>query len=116
MSPKITKNQKIYIFQKVIEIFAKFSTEFVDKNVENIEHGTNWLSIRLFRKNNCCLSNEKSLKLTPKMTKTHNFSFFSFYAIFVRFLTNFADWNVEKRQQGKNFSPVGLFEEFIAVF
>ena len=26
------------------------------------------------------------------------------------------DWNVEKRQQGKNFSLVGLFEEFIAQF
>ena len=29
---------------------------------------------------------------------------------------DFVDWNVEKRQQGKIRSPVGLFEEFIAVF
>ena len=43
------------------------------------------------------------------------FVFHSFYAI-VKFLTNFVDWNVETRQQGKHFSPLGFFEEFIAVF
>ena len=31
------------------------------------------------------------------------FVFHSFYAICVKFLTNFVDWNVEKRQQGKIF-------------
>ena len=31
------------------------------------------------------------------------FVFHSFYAILVKFLTNFVDWNVEKCQQGKKF-------------
>ena len=44
------------------------------------------------------------------------FVFHSFYAILVKFLTNFVDWNVEKVSKEKNFSPVGPFEEFIAVF
>ena len=48
--------------------------------------------------------------------KNSKFSTFqSFYAFLVKFLTDFVDWNVEKRQQGKIISPVSLSEEFIAV-
>ena len=66
---------------------------------------------------NGCFLNEKYLKLLPKITKNQKYYIFrNLNAIFVYFLTNFVDSNVDKRQRGKNFSPVGLFEELIAVF
>ena len=44
------------------------------------------------------------------MTKNPKFSNFqSFYAIFVKFSTDFVDWNVEKSQQGTNLLSSGLF-------
>ena len=44
------------------------------------------LSSRRFRKDNGCFITEKSLKLTPKMTKVPKFSIFqSFYAFLVKF-------------------------------
>ena len=72
-------------------------------------------TLGFFRKDNCCLPIGKSLKLTPKKTKTQNFSFFTVSTQFCQILSNFVDWNVAKLQQGKNLSTVGLFEEFIAV-
>ena len=46
------------------------------------------------------------------MTKNPKFSKFqSFYAIFVKFSTDFVDWNVGKSQQGTNCCPVVFFEE-----
>ena len=52
---------------------------------------------------------KKYLKLSPKITKNQKFYIFqNFNAIYVKFLTEFVDWNVEKRQQGKTFSPVGF--------
>ena len=53
---------------------------------------------------------------TEKKTKTQNFPFFKVLCNFIRFLIDFVDSNVAKRQQGKHISPVGLCEEFIAVF
>ena len=44
------------------------------------------------------------------MTKNPKFSNFqSFYAIFVKFSTDFVDWNVEKSQQGTNLLSSSLF-------
>ena len=44
------------------------------------------------------------------MTKNPKFSKFqSFYAIFVKFSTDFVDWNVEKSQQGTNLLSSSLF-------
>ena len=41
---------------------------------------------------------------------TNKFSKFqSFYAIFVKFSTDFVDWNVEKSQQGTNLLCSSLF-------
>ena len=62
------------------------------------------------------------LKLKKSQIDTENdkkskfFVVHSFYAIFVNILTHFAEWNVKKRQHGTNFSPLGFFEEVIAVF
>ena len=64
----------------------------------------------LFRRDNDCFLNEKYIKLKPKMTKNPKFSNFqSFYAIFVKFSTDFVDWNVEKSQQGTNLLSSSLF-------
>ena len=44
------------------------------------------------------------------MTKNPKFSNFqSFYAIFVKFATDFVDWNVEKSQQGTNSLSSSVF-------
>ena len=59
---------------------------------------------------------KKSQSDTENDKNSKFFVFHTFYALFVKFLTNFVKWNVEKRQQGTNFCPVGLCEEFIAVF
>ena len=47
--PKMTKAAKISKFLRFYAIFVKFSIDFVDENVENVQHGTNSLSSRLFR-------------------------------------------------------------------
>ena len=45
-----------------------------------------------------------------KWHKTQNFPIFKvFYAIFVKFSTDFVDWNVEKSQQGTNLLSSSLF-------
>ena len=64
----------------------------------------------LFRRDNDCFLNEKYIKLKPKMTKNANFPIFKvFYAFFVKFSTDFVDWNVEKSQQGTNLLSSSLF-------
>ena len=64
----------------------------------------------LFRRDNGCFLNEKYIKFKPKMTKNPKFSKFqNFYAIFVKFSTDFVDWNVEKSQQGTNLLSSSLF-------
>ena len=64
----------------------------------------------LFRRDNGCFLNEKYIKFDPKMTKNTKFSKFQcFYAIFVKFSTDFVDWNVEKTQQGTNLLSSSLF-------
>ena len=54
--------------------------------------------VRLFRRNNCCFLNEKisqsETENDKKKTKFSNFQ--SFYAIFVKYSTDFVDWIVEK--------------------
>ena len=62
------------------------------------------LSSRRFRKDNGCSFSEKSLKLTPKMTKVPKF--FPFFKVFTHFSSNFGDfvdWNVLRGQQGKRW-------------
>ena len=102
----MTKNPKFSKFQSFYAIFVKFSTEFVDWNVENAQrdrNGRNSLSSMLFRRDNGCFLNEKYIKFKPKMTKNPKFSKFqSFYAIFVKFSTEFVDWNVENAQRDRN--------------
>ena len=48
-----------YSFYRFYAIFVKFSTDFVDLNVENAQHGTSSMSSRFFRREKCCFSNEK---------------------------------------------------------
>ena len=51
-------------------------------------------------------------KLTPKVTKIPKFFIFqSSYAFFVKFLTYFVDWNVEKGQQRKSVLSSRLFRK-----
>ena len=57
--PKITENQKLPDFQHFFALFLKFSVEFVDKNVENAQHGTISLSSRHCERDNCCFLYEK---------------------------------------------------------
>ena len=90
LTPKTTKIRKFSDFQRLYAIFVKFSLDFVDQNVENGQRGTNLLSSRIFRKENCYFQNEKGLKLTPKMTKKLSI-FQTFYSIFVKFSTNFVN-------------------------
>ena len=67
------------------------------------------MSSRLFRKDNLYFLNEKGLKLTPKMTKNPELTFFrNFYAIFVKFLTVSVDWNVENVHQGSSLLSCSL--------
>ena len=49
-----------------------------------------------------------------KKNKTSTYQ--SLSAIFVKFLTDFVDWNVENSKQGKSISLVDVSEELIAVF
>ena len=50
------------------------------------------------------------------MTTVPKFSTFqNFYEIFVKFLTDFVDWNV-KDQQGKGLLSSGLFRKVYCVF
>ena len=68
------------------------------------------MSSKLFRRDNGCFLNEKYIKFKPKMTKNPKFSKFqNFYAIFVKFSTDFVDWKVEKSQQGTNLLSSSLF-------
>ena len=49
--------------------------------------------------------------------KTKNFPFFKiFYPFFVKFLTDFVDWNFLKGQQRTGYLSSSLSEEFIASF
>ena len=41
------------------------------------------------------------------------FCFPRFYAIFARFLADFVDWNVEKRQQGNNISQSAFLKSLL---
>ena len=63
----------------------------------------------LFRRDNGCFLNEKYIKLKPKIKNPKFSNFQSFYAIFVKFSTDFVDWNVEKSQQGTNLLSSSLF-------
>ena len=51
------------------------------------------------------------------MTKNSKFSNFqSFYAVVVKFMTDFFEWNAKKGQQGKKLLSSIFFEKIIAVF
>ena len=80
---KMTK--KISNFQSFYPIFVKYSTDFVNWNVEKSQHGTNLLSSRLFQRVNCSFQVEKYLKLAPTQ-KTQNFPIFK---VFMQFLSIF---------------------------
>ena len=117
MTSKLTKNQNVPIFNVFMGRLSNYSIDFVDKNDENAQHGSNSLSSRLFRKANSCFPSEKDIKLTQKTIKNRKFSFFqSFYAVVVKFSTDFVDWNIEKGKKERMCPPVGFSEEFIAAF
>ena len=55
--------------------------------------------------------------MTPKITKSPKIlDFQSFHAIFVKVLTKFVSWNVERGQQGKLSLSSGLSEELNVFF
>ena len=66
MNPKKTKKEKISIFLRFKAVFVKFLIDIVNKNVENVQQGTNSLSNSLLIKDKCCFPEEKDLKLTLK--------------------------------------------------
>ena len=76
-----------------------------------LKHGTSFLPSRRFRRDIGCFLFEKSLKLTPKMTKVPKYS--------THFSSNdrdFVDWNVLRGQQGKRWLSKNHVKEFIAFF
>ena len=59
----------------------------------------------------------KNVKLAPKMTKKNQIKTFSkLLSNFMRFSTNFVDWNIEKSQQGKILLSSSLSQKMNAVF
>ena len=59
---------------------------------------------------------EKSLNLTPKLTKPPKiFKFQKFYAVFSEFSTNAGDWNIGSSSQGVNWISSMLSGEINAV-
>ena len=109
MTPKMTKIQKFPNFQRFYAIFVKLLTDFVDWIVEKSEQGTSSLSSSVLWRDNCGFQVEKYLKVAPKKTKNTKFSNFqSFYAVVVKFMTDFVDWNVRKGQQGKSLLSSSL--------
>ena len=84
---KIRQIEKLSNFRSFNAIFVKFSTDFVDWNVEKSQQGTSLLSSSLFRRDSCNFQVEKHLKLAPKIDKkTQNFETFK---VFMHFLSNF---------------------------
>ena len=62
-------------------------------------------------------SEEKDLKLTPKMTKITEFSNSqSFYEVFVKCLTYFVNCNALNGQQGKRWLSSSLYQRVYCVF
>ena len=57
---------------------------------------------------------KKNIKLTPEMTE--NFYFQSFYAFFVKLLTDFVNWKVLKGQQGNSWLSSSLFRRVNCIF
>ena len=56
---------------------------FVDKNVENAQHGTSLLSSRLFRSDNYCFPNEKKYQIDRENEKNSKIFYFEkFLCIF----------------------------------
>ena len=57
---------------------------------------------------------QKWPKLTRRMTKNRKTSIFqSFYSNFVKFLTDFVDWNIGKGKKGNNLLSKRLFRRVI---
>ena len=100
------KKQKYPDFKHCYAIFVKLSIDFVDKNVDNAQHGTSSLSSRL--------SEEIIAVFQMKKIDTENFQ--SFNATFVKLLPDFVDWSVQKGQKGKNLLSIRLYGRVITVF
>ena len=104
-----------------MQFFIKFSIYNVDWNVENghdENESKNSLSSSLLWGYKWSFQLENYLKLSPKYTKNPKISNFqSFYAVFVKFMMDFVDWNVKKGvNKEKICCPVGFSEELIDVF
>ena len=75
INTEIDKKPKIFQFSKILCIFSKFLTDFVNWNVEKGQQGKNVLSSRLFRRVYCCFQVKMS-QINTENDKTSNFSKF----------------------------------------
>ena len=108
---EITKNPKVSNFQSFNAIFVKFSTDFVDWNVEKSQQGTNLLSSSLFRRDSCAFQVEKYLKLVRNRQKTQNFKLSKFLCSFCQFFDRLRGWNVKNGHQRKTLLPSRHFRK-----
>ena len=96
----MTKIPRFLNFFRFYAIFVKFSADFVDWNVEKSQEGTSLLSSSLLGRGNCGFRDKKISQIGTEIhKKPKNFKLSMFYAVFVIFMTDFVDWNVEKGQQ-----------------
>ena len=109
--PKMRKFDNIPVFLRFNAIFVNFSIDIVDQNVENDQQGTNTLFNRLFQELIAVFQIKVSQIDTENDKKPKTFHFSIFFAIFVKFLTDFVNCNVEKGQQGKNLLSSRLFRK-----
>ena len=101
LSTNLTANSKFSKFHSFYAIDVKILTDFADWTVEN-GHQRRICCALAFYEEIIAVFKLKNFKLKPKMTKNPKFSNFqSFYAVFVKFMTDFFEWNVKKGQQGK---------------
>ena len=79
---KMTRIQKFPNFQRFYAIVI-FSINIVDKNVENVQQGTNSLPNRILFGDKCDFLKEK----LPQ--EWQNYKIFSIFNVFMQFLSNF---------------------------
>ena len=82
-----------------MHFFSKFSSDFVDWNVEKNQKGKNLLSSRHFQEFTVVFKVKISQINTGKDRKPKFLNFQSFYTFFVKILTDFEDWNVLRGQR-----------------
>ena len=114
LTPNMRKNQN-FQFSKFPCIFVQVLTDFLDWNVLKGQQGEHWLSSSLYWRDICNVLNENITNWHRKRQKSQIFPIFKILFIFLKILTDFVDWNVEKGQQGKNLLSSVLRKEINAV-